>query len=71
MPSATTILVSQMGWPGNPTLQPYLPGTMEPEEMAAVQGFYAGITFGTGSAAATGSSYAMFRPLWRGGVRRR
>ena len=69
MPSATTILVSQMGWPGRPNAQPYLPGTMEPGEMAAVQGFYAGITFATGVIVIP--DVATLKPLWRGGVRRR
>lgn len=48
MPSAAEVLASQMGWVGLTNSLPHLPGTMEPGEMAHVQGIYAGVTFSTG-----------------------
>ena len=69
MPSAPEKLASQLGALHSAIVMPYLPGTMEPGEMAHVAGYYAGIDYT--AAAPVVTDVALFRPLWRSGTRRR
>ena len=59
---------SMYGLTGYVHVGPYLPGTMEPGEMAHVQGLYAGIAFSTGVLVVPdiGTYRPMIRPRRRG-----